>query len=94
MSVGITETKEAMIAVDEIALFIAKRLKDGVGFDDVVALFEEVTTDEEFKAVLKKGYDGIKNVPAEIKAIDVAEVTELIVTEAAYVPKFIAAISG
>jgi len=88
---GIKETKEAFAGVNELALFLIDRLKDGVGIDDAVALFNALRDDEEFKAVLSAAVDGIKAVPAEIKDLDAGEGVELGMLALMYVPKYIAA---
>jgi hypothetical protein len=90
--VGIKETKEALVGVNELALFLASRLKDGVGHDDATAVFAKVTADEEFKSLMHAAYDNFKAIPAEVQDADVTETVELIVLQASYVPKFVAAL--
>ena len=89
---GIKETKEALIASNEIAVFCAKRFKDGVQFEDFTAFYKAFTEDEEFKAKLQDGWENGKQIPAEVKDIDLQEGIELTMVQIQYVPKFIEAL--
>jgi hypothetical protein len=91
---GIKETQEALIAVDEIALLLVSRFKDGVGIDDFAAVWAKLSTDQELMDKMKAGWENVNRVPAEVADIDLGEAVGLVMTEIAYVPKFIAAISG
>ena len=73
LSLGIKELKEALVGVNELAIFIAMRLKDGIGLDDAMAIWSKLSSDEEFKQKMVAAYDGISQVPAEIKDLDLAE---------------------
>ena len=90
---GIKETKEAYIGANELGIFIAGRMKDGVGFDDAFALIKKLATDEDpaFKEVMRKAFEGISKVPAEVRDIDMIEGMELATMSIAYVPKWIEA---
>lgn len=90
--IGIKETKEALVGANELGLFLVKRLKDGVGFDDFTAVFEALKNDSEFKMKLEAAYNGINQVPAEIKDIDLTEAVTLVMTQVEYVPKFVEAL--
>jgi hypothetical protein len=93
MAGGINETKELLVAVDELALFLISVLKDGFkASEDIPAIIAKLSKDEEFVAVMKKAVEGIANVPAEIKDLQIEEVVELVQLELAYVPKFLNAI--
>jgi hypothetical protein len=92
VSVGIKEAKEAIIGVNELAIFIASRLKDGVGVDDVMAVWEKLKDDEEFKTKIVAAYEGISLVPEEIKDMSLQEGLELAVIQVSYVPQLLAAI--
>ncbi len=86
--VGNKESKEALIATNEIALFLAERLKDGIGFDDAAAVWDKLRNDEDFKAKLQAGYDKIKEVSNEMKDIDLGEGIELGMVQIEFIPKF------
>lgn len=87
---GIQETKEAIVALNEIALFLAIQLKDGLGAEDAVALYEKILKDHEFKAKLFLAYDKYKEIPVEIKDIDAGEGLELVQVQVEYVSKYLA----
>lgn len=91
MKIGIKETKEAFEGINVLALFLIKRLKDGVGIDDAVALFEKIKDDEEFKKVLSDAVGAIDQVPEELKDLELNEGIELGMLALQYVPKYIEA---
>ena len=90
--IGIEETKEVLIALDEISLLILGQIKDGIQLSDVVSIITKVLASEELKSALSRAVVGISNIPAELKDIDLSEGIELIKTEIAYVPKFLEAL--
>lgn len=94
MSVGIQETKEVLVAVDEVALELVKGFRDGVQFTDFVTFWEDYKNNADFQAKLKAAWDNHQAIPAEIGDLDISEFADLAMTEVAYVPKFIAAIVG
>ena len=71
------ETKEALQALIAIVGFLAERLKDGAGVDDLVAVFSKLTSDDVFKKKMKEGYEGLDKVGEELKKLDVQAVTAL-----------------
>lgn len=87
---GVKETKEALVAVNEIALLIAKRFKDGVGLDDATAIWDKLTKDGEFKTIVQAGYDKYALIPDELTDVDAGEGIELASTQLDFVPRFIA----
>lgn len=76
-SMDVKETKEAVLALVLLGKFVADRLKDGVGMDDAAALFAKLA-DEEFKAKVAAGVDGLDKVPAELGDLQVADMLELV----------------
>lgn len=92
MSVGIKETKEILIAGNEVGVLAVTRLKDGFQFDDFAAFYTAFVNDPEFKAKLQAGWENMGDVPAEIKDIDLVEGGELAVTQVSYLPKYMAAL--
>lgn len=91
MSQGIKELKEAVIGVNLLAVFLAERLKDGLDLGDGIAVWQKLSSDEDFKQKLVEAFEGIKAVPEEIKDMDLAEGIELMVIQAQMVPALIAA---
>ena len=87
---GIKETKEALIAANEVSLFICEKLKDGIQFSDATDFYSKVTSDEAFKAKVMAGYDKYQEIPVEVKDIDAGEGLEVMVEQVKYVPKYLA----
>lgn len=91
MEKGIKETKEALKGINELSLCLIKSFKDGVQTSDFMELFVKLQTDEDFKKALTDAADGIKEVPAEISDISMAEGVELAMVQIQYLPKLIEA---
>ena len=89
---GIKETKEMMKAINELAMFLIDRFKDGVQMADFVKFYSAMMMDSEMKAMVKKAYDGYEAIPAELKDIDLEEASELISEQISMVPKIIASL--
>lgn len=77
VTVGTKETKEALIAMVAVTEFLAERLKDGAGIDDIVAVYSKLTSDDVFMKKLKEGYEGINKVGEELKDLKIDEITTL-----------------
>lgn len=90
-TVGIKETKEALIGLNEAGVLMCERFRDGVQGEDFEAFWERMNNDEEFKGKMKAAYENAKAIPAEIKDIDWMEGGELAMVQVSYVPKYIAA---
>ena len=90
--VGVKETKEALVAVNEVSVLMAKRFKDGVQFEDFSAFYDALTKDEDFKAKTKAGWEGAKAIPDEVKDLDIGEGLELAAVQLDYVPAIIDAL--
>lgn len=75
--IGIKDTKEALDGLNEVALEIVKVAKDGIQVHDAAAIVEVLLLKPEFKAKLVSAVEGIANVPAEIKDLDLMEGVEL-----------------
>jgi hypothetical protein len=90
--VGIQETKEVLIAANELTLVVIKHVKDGIAVSDIPAIVSELMTSDAFKLALVDAVKGVTNVPAEIKDIDFTEGMELGKVQLGYVPKIIEAL--
>lgn len=90
--VGITETKEVLVAVNELGLVVIKHVKDGVSVADVPAIVSELVASDSFKLALVSAVTGITNVPAEVKDVDFTEGMELAKVQLGYVPKILEAL--
>lgn len=86
---GVKDTKEAMIGINELALTLARIFSDGVQFQDFMELWRKVGEDETFKAQLMAAYEGWGNIPDELADIDVQESLEIIGVQLSYVPKLL-----
>lgn len=93
MSVGVMEVKEALVGVNEVAVLIASKFKDGVQFSDFTAFWDAFRNDADFKAKMEAAYNGYQNIPDEIKDMDLAEGLELAMVQIQYVPKLVKAFS-
>lgn len=87
---GIKETKEVLVGVNEFSLFMIARAKDGLGFDDALALF----ANSELKAHLAKAFEDVKEVKAELNDLDLEEGLDLAKVQISYVPKIVAAVKA
>ena len=88
--VGVVETDEAVVAVNEISLLLVRRFKDGVDMGDFLAMWDKLQNDTEFKAKVAEGFDKYDKIPAEISDIDGGEGIELINRQISYLPSFLA----
>ena len=73
---GVKETKEAILALVMIGKFVADKAKDGLDFSDAMALGQKLL-DEQFKAKVMAGVEGMEKIPMEMKDLKLAEVFEL-----------------
>ncbi len=88
----IKESKELLIGVNELSVFLVGILKDGVqAKEDISAIIEKLATDGEFKEKLQDAYTGVGAVKAELGDLSVVEGVELAMVQAAYVPKILEA---
>ena len=90
---GIKETKEAIVAVNELAIAVIGAVKDGVQpVQDFAALFSKYQSDADFKAKIDAAVQGIQAVPAELADLSLTETAELVGIQVAYVPKIVEAL--
>lgn len=85
----VKETTELLSAVNEIVILLVSRLKDGVDFQDFVAFYKKLTKDKEFVALLEKAYDGIEEIPEELKNLGLTDGIELTKVQIDYIPKIL-----
>ena len=89
---GIKETSEALIAFNEVTIFLITRFKDGIDFSDFAAIWEKITEDKEFQTILEKAYDNIGKIPEEVSDIDFKEGVDLGSLQLKYLPKILEAL--
>lgn len=92
MNKGIKETKEAMVAGNELGIFLASRFKDGIGADDFTAFVAKVTADPAFQKILKDAYEGASEIGAEVRDVDLQEGLELAALQLSYIPRYVEAL--
>ncbi len=90
----IKDSKELIAGANEIALFVIGRAKDGLDLSDGIAFYEALMTDVNFKNKIVAAYEGISNIPAEVKDLSVGEVVELAALQLSYVPKYVEILHG
>lgn len=78
VKVGIKETKELLDGLNSIAEEIISVAKDGIQIQDAIQIVEDLITKPEFKAKLVAAVQNVKDIPAEIKDIDLSEGVELV----------------
>lgn len=88
---GDKETKEAVVALNELALFLAVQLKDGFQGSDFSAIYEKILQDHTFKAKLLLAYENYAAIPDEVSDLDVGEGLELIKIQTEYLPLYLEA---
>lgn len=91
MSTGVVEIKHVLKVTESIVVFLIRRLKDGVGMDDLNAVFSELASDPDFKKLFQETYANIGSLPAELKDLSWIESFDLTMTLMQSVPKFISA---
>lgn len=92
MSVGIKETKELLVGVNELSLVLLKAFKDGIQAKDALELFEAIRSNPELQAKLMQAYEGYGSLPAEMSDVSLAEGLELAQTQLEYLPKILEAL--
>lgn len=86
---GVKESKEFLEGNFELLEFMIRRLKDGADFGDALALFEKLTSDDEFKKKLELAYKGVGKIDSEIQDVDLNEALELGTLVMKYVPRLV-----
>lgn len=89
----IKETKELLIGINEISIYLIGVLKDGVDLADFTGLWDKIKEDAEFAEKLKAAWQGVKAIPEEIKDIDLMEGVDLVQLQVSYVPAIIKAVA-
>lgn len=76
-AIGVVETKEAIDGALALSTLLIRRFRDGVDFGDVVAIFDKLKNDDDFKNTLEQAIVGASKIPEEVKDLDVVEATGL-----------------
>lgn len=89
---GIKETKEAIVGVNELVVVIATLLKDGFQGSDVSAFAMKLASDSKFRDCLLAAQADANKIPDEMKDLSALEGVELAKIQIEYVPKIIEAL--
>jgi hypothetical protein len=91
-AMGVKETKEVIVGVNELAVVLIKHLKDGAQITDVMAIVDDFKNNPELLAAILAAKENIGAVPAEMKDCSFVEAAELAMLQVSYLPKIIGAI--
>ena len=91
---GIKETRDALIALNDLAAFLVTRLRDGADLSDAFALYSKITSDGDFQAKMVAMIEGIEKIPAEISDLDINEIIELGSLQLSFLPSIVKAITS
>jgi len=89
---GVKELNEAIAGGLTLGYVLAARFKDGVGVDDLAALWDTWKNDAEVQKALKDAVDGYDKIPAEAGELDWGDGLELAANVVDYVPKYVDAL--
>ena len=89
---GIKETEEALEAILLLGLMFWKSFHDGFQVDDLGALWDTYKHDDDFNEAMGNAFDGYKNIPAEVKDLQLDEAIALSAVMMKYLPKYLNAI--
>ena len=89
---GIKETKECLVAINEVGLVVAHLVKDGLQAEDAIGFYNEIIANDKMKAVIAAAYENYQAIPKEILDIDLGEGCELAKCQVEYLPKYLAEI--
>lgn len=85
------DTKDVIVAVNEIVLFLVERLADGVSADDFFSVWNKLVLDDDFKMIMKDAIEGYQNIPDEVSSPSIQDMLDITTTQIQYVFKMIAA---
>jgi hypothetical protein len=86
---GVKETKEVIVAINEIGVIIARLLKDGAQGSDLVSFYAAVMGSQDMKDKIADAYLNFKALPEEIVDLDLGEGAELLKLQVEYLPLYI-----
>jgi hypothetical protein len=74
---GVKETKEALVGFIKLAAMLATEFKDGVQATDIAPIVVKMQS-EPLKSALLDAYNGIEEVPSELKDVSLGEALSLV----------------
>jgi hypothetical protein len=88
---GVKETREFLVAVNEITIFLIERFADGVSLEDFAAIYKKITKDESFISKMAAAYDNYVAIPNEMDDLDLYETLDLTKMQLDYIPLIVGA---
>jgi hypothetical protein len=76
-SKGIKETKEALVGFIKLSAMLASEFKDGAQATDLAPILMKMQS-EPLKSALLEAYNGIEEVPSELKDVSIFEAMSLV----------------
>jgi len=91
VKVGIKETKEFMIGLNALLIFLIERFCDGVQISDFAAIYNKITKDEEFISKMALAYEGYINIPNELDNLDLYDALDITKLQLDFIPLIVGA---
>lgn len=79
MTRDIEQTKELIVAIIGIIAVAIKYFRDGIQVSDFANIATELLTDKDFREKILRAFDGLSEIPQELRDLDIAEIIELLV---------------
>lgn len=80
MTRDIEQTKELIVAIVSIVAVAIKYFGDGIQVTDFANAATELLTDKDVREKILRAFDGLSEIPQELRDLDIAEIIELLVT--------------
>ena len=87
--IGIENTKEALCALNMLALLLVDRFRDGIQMSDGFEIWKKFSNDKAFHDAMVLAYEGISQVNAEILDLDPTETMSLVAVQLQYIPQIL-----
>lgn len=86
---SVKEIIEFVKMINVLTIYLAKRFIDGVQLEDFTIFMDTLMNDDEFKGIMKDGYDNASEMKAEAKDADVGEWLEVAKVQVEFIPEFV-----
>jgi hypothetical protein len=86
---GVKETKEALVALNELTLQMIKSFKSGLTLDSFATFWVNLQNDAELKNKLEAAYENYKVIPEELNNLTVLDSMDLLITQLDYFKKIV-----
>lgn len=91
---GVKETKEALVALNELSIHLISIFKNGLNVGSAVDLWKLFQNDEDLRSKIAAAYDNYAAIPSELEGLDIGGTLELTYTQLSYVPAIAEALRG